>query len=145
VNLFCGYNSLNEPETNYLSQLSAFNHCTDPHWLGGNCRLVIFFPTFCLGFFVFGIMALTGTSLPVVYFLHHRFPSDPPAGSNVIVREALWVGVYGATLAWLQLGRLVTLYVILGLAGGLIAIEYFIRLREKANRIPPVIVDDNPS
>jgi hypothetical protein len=97
------------------------------------------------GFFVFGIMALTGTSLPVVYFLHHRFPSDPPAGSNVIVREALWVGVYGATLAWLQLGRLVTLYVILGLAGGLVAIEYFIRLREKANRIPPVIVDDNPS
>ena len=97
------------------------------------------------GFFVFGIMALTGTALPVVYFLHHRFPSDPPAGSNVIVREAMWVGVYGATLAWLQLGRLVTLYVILGLAGGLIAIEYFIRLREKANRTPPVIVDDSPS
>lgn len=97
------------------------------------------------GFFVFGIMALTGTALPVVYFLHHRFPSDPPAGSNVIVREALWVGVYGATLAWLQLGRLVTLYVILGLAGGLVAIEYFIRLREKANRTPPIIVDDNPS
>ena len=97
------------------------------------------------GFFVFGIMALTGTALPVVYFLHHRFPSNPPAGSNVIVREALWVGIYGATLAWLQLGRLVTLYVILGLAGGLVAIEYFIRLREKANRTPPVIVDDKPS
>lgn len=97
------------------------------------------------GFFVFGIMALTGTALPVVYFLHHRFPSEPPAGSNVIVREALWVGVYGATIAWLQLGRLVTLYVILGLAGGLIAIEYFIRLREKANRTPPTILDDNPS
>jgi hypothetical protein len=95
------------------------------------------------GFFLFGIMALTGTALPVVYFLHHRFPSTPPAGSNVIVREAMWVGVYGATLAWLQLGRLVTLYVILGLAGGLIAIEYFIRLREKANRTPPVIVDDS--
>ena len=97
------------------------------------------------GFFVFGIMALTGTALPIVYFFHHRFFSDPPAGTNVIVREALWVGVYGATLAWLQLGRLVTLYVILGLAGGLIAIEYFIRLREKANRTPPTIIDDNPS
>ena len=92
------------------------------------------------GFFVFGIMALTGTALPVVYFFHRRFPTDPPAESNVIVRQALWVGVYAATLAWLQLGRLVTLYVILGLAGGLIAIEYFIRLREKANRTPPVIV-----
>jgi hypothetical protein len=90
-------------------------------------------------------MALTGISLPIVYFLHLRFPSDPPANSNVLIRQALWVGVYGATLAWLQLGRLVSLYVILGLAGGLIAAEYFIRLREKANRRPPVITDDDPS
>jgi hypothetical protein len=97
------------------------------------------------GFFVFGIMALTGTALPVVYFVHRRFPTEPLAESNVIVRQALWVGVYAATLAWLQLGRLVTLYVILGLAGGLVAIEYFIRLREKANRTPPVISDDNAS
>jgi hypothetical protein len=97
------------------------------------------------GFFVLGIMALTGTALPVIYFFHRRFPTEPPAEPNVIVRQALWVGVYAATLAWLQLGRLVTLYVILGLAGGLIAIEYFIRLREKASRTPPVIPDDNSS
>ena len=97
------------------------------------------------GFFVLAIMALTGTALPVVYFFHLRFPDSPPAMPNVIVRQALWVGVYAATLAWLQLGRLVTLYVILGLAGGLIAVEYFIRLREKASRIPPVIPDDDPA
>ena len=97
------------------------------------------------GLFVFGIMALTGLALPVVYFLHRRFPGEPPAESNVIVRQALWVGVYGATLAWLQLGRLVTLYVILGLAGGLIATEYFIRLREKANRQLPMASDDDAS
>ena len=97
------------------------------------------------GFFVLGIMALTGTALPVVYFLHRRFPTDPPAEPNVIVRQSLWVGVFAATLAWLQLGRLVTLYVILGLAGGLIVIEYFIRIREKAIRKPPVILDDNSS
>lgn len=97
------------------------------------------------GFFVFIVMALTGTALPVVYFLHRRFPTEPAAESNVIVRQALWVGVYAATLAWLQLGHLVTLYVILGLAGGLIATEYFIRLRERANRQLPVILDDYPS
>ena len=96
-------------------------------------------------FFVFGIMGLTGIALPVVYFLHRRFPGEPPAESNVIVRQAMWVGVYGATLAWLQLGRLVTLYVILGLAGGLIATEYFIRLREKASRRLPTVSDDDPS
>jgi hypothetical protein len=91
------------------------------------------------------LMALTGTVLPIVYFFHRRFPSENPAEANVIVRQALWFGVYGATLAWLQLGRLVTVYVVLGLAGGLVAIEYFMRLREKAHWKPPVTPDDQPS
>lgn len=97
------------------------------------------------GFFALLILAITGTVLPVVYFFHRRFPGDTPADSNIIVRQAVWFGVYGATLAWLQLGRLVTVYVVLGLAGGLIAFEYFIRLRERARWKPPVVSDDQPS
>jgi hypothetical protein len=97
------------------------------------------------GFFALWLIALTGTALPIVYFLNLRFPSDPPAESNAIVRQALWVGVYGSTLAWLQLGNLVTLWVWMGLAGGLIAIEYLIRMRERARWKPPVTTDDQPS
>jgi hypothetical protein len=99
------------------------------------------------GFFVLALMALTGTVLPIVYFFHWRFPGEKPADSNVVVRQAMWFGVYGATLAWLQLGRLVTVYVILGLAGGLAAIEYFMRLRERSHWKPPVSTetDDQPS
>jgi hypothetical protein len=97
------------------------------------------------GFFVLTLMAITGTILPIVYFFHRRFPSEKPAEANVIVRQALWFGVYAATLAWLQLGRLVTVYVVLGLAGGLLAIEYFMRLREKAHWKPPITTDDQPS
>ena len=97
------------------------------------------------GFFVLVLMALTGTVMPIVYFFHRRFPSENPAEANVIVRQALWFGVYGATLAWLQLGRLVTVYVILGLAGGFAAIEYFMRLREKAHWKPPITPDDQPT
>jgi hypothetical protein len=83
-------------------------------------------------------MALTGTLLPIVYFFHWRFPDEEaPAEANVIVRQAIWFGIYGATLAWLQLGRLVTVYVILGMAGGLAAIEYFMRLRERSHWKPP--------
>lgn len=93
-------------------------------------------------FFVFMFMGLTGISLPIVYFLHKRFPSEPPAESNAITRQSFWVGVYGTTLAWLQLGNLVTLNVMLVLAGGIIAAEYFIRLREKANRKLPTFSDD---
>ena len=94
------------------------------------------------GFFVLVLIALTGTVLPIIYFFHRRFPGEKPVEANVIVRQAMWFGVYGATLAWLQLGRLVTIYVILGLAGGLAAIEYFIRLRENAHWKPPVTSDD---
>jgi drug/metabolite transporter (DMT)-like permease len=90
------------------------------------------------GFFILSLMALTGTLLPIVYFFHKRFPDEEtPAEANVIVRQAMWFGVYGATLAWLQLGRLVTVYVILGMAGGLAAIEYFLRLRERSHWKPP--------
>jgi hypothetical protein len=97
-------------------------------------------------FFVFMFMGLTGISLPIVYFLHKRFPAEPPAESNVIMRQSFWVGIYGTTLAWLQLGKLVTLNVMLVLAGGFIAAEYFIRLREQAHRRPPMISDnDDPS
>jgi len=97
------------------------------------------------GFFVLVLLALTGTVLPIVYFFHRRFSGEKRAEANVIIRQAMWFGVYGATLAWLQLGRLVTIYVILGLAGGLIAIEYFTRLREKAHWKPPITSDDQPS
>ena len=94
------------------------------------------------GFFVLLLVAITGTLLPIVYFLHRRFPDEPPADAHVIVRQALWFGVYGATLAWLQLGGLVTVYIILGLAIGLIAIEYVIRLRERSLWTPPPDLDE---
>lgn len=96
-------------------------------------------------FFVLTLMAISGTVLPIVYLFHRRFPGEKPAEANVIVRQALWFGIYAATLAWLQLGRLVTVYLIVGLAAGLFAIEYLIRLREKAHWKPPVPYDDQPS
>jgi hypothetical protein len=89
------------------------------------------------GFFALWFIALTGTALPLAYYLNLRFPSDPVAEPNAIVRQAMWVGVYGGTLAWLQLGHLVTLWVWLGLAGGLAGIEYLIRLRERSRWQPP--------
>lgn len=94
------------------------------------------------GFFVLALMAVTGAALPIVYFFHRRFPDEIPAEPGIIVRQALWFGIYGATLAWLQLGRLVTVYIVLGLAGGLAAIEYLIRLRERSRWKPPIPSDE---
>lgn len=96
------------------------------------------------GFFALWFTALAGTALPLAYFLNVRFPSEPQAEPNAIVRQALWVGVYGATLAWLQLGHLATLWVWLGLGAGLIGIEMLIRSRERAQWKPPAGPDEEP-
>jgi hypothetical protein len=91
-----------------------------------------------------GMLGLTGLALPLTWFLNLRFPSEPPAGPYVAVRQAIWVGVYGVILAWLQQVRLVTIWTALGLALGLIAIEYLIRMREKARWQPRPIPDEPP-
>jgi hypothetical protein len=83
-------------------------------------------------------IALSGTALPIVYLLNVRFPSDPPSEPGSIVRQALWIGVYGSVVAWLQLGHVMAFWIWIGLAGGLITVEYLIRLRERASWRPPV-------
>ena len=97
------------------------------------------------GFFALWVVALTATSFPVIYFVTTRFSSEKME-PQVLVRRALWVGVFGATLAWLQLARLVNVYVILGLAFGLVAIESLLRLRERARwHAPEMDEDDQPA
>ena len=87
-------------------------------------------------FFFLGVLALTGTLLPVFAFLNRRFPSSPPASSNMILREAILTGIYFPTLAWLQLGRVLTPALAVILALGLIAIEVLLRMRERSQWKP---------
>jgi hypothetical protein len=90
-------------------------------------------------FFFLCVCALTGIFLPIAYFLNIRFPSRPPAGGDVVLRQALWVGVYGATLAWLQLGRLVSPGSALILAGLFALFEVLLRLWERSRWKPEEI------
>ena len=100
------------------------------------------------GFFALWVIALTATAYPIIYFVTTRFSSEK-LEPQILVRRALWVGVFGATLAWLQLARLVNVYIILGLAFGLVALESLLRLRERARwrvpDVPEVEEDDQPA
>ena len=87
-------------------------------------------------FFFLGVFALTGPALPITYFLNKRFPSDPPVDGLVIVRQALWVGIFGSTVAWLQLGRVLTSGLALILAGVFVMIEFLLRLFERSRWNP---------
>ena len=87
-------------------------------------------------FFFFLVLALTGSALPLAAFLNQRFVSSPPASGLVVVREALWLGIYGATIAWLQIGRVLTPTMILLLLVGLILIESLLRMNERSQWKP---------
>jgi hypothetical protein len=93
-------------------------------------------------FFVAALMALTGTAAPFVRYLNRRFVRGPVAPA-VLLRQALWVGFFGATCAWLQLGRTLNLSTALLLAAGLAGIEWFLRMRERARWDPGT--DDEPA
>jgi len=52
------------------------------------------------------------------------------------LRQALWVGAYVSTLAWLQFGRVFNAALALIVALAFFAIEWFLRLRERSQWKP---------
>jgi hypothetical protein len=87
-------------------------------------------------FFFFSVLAISGLLLPFVAYLNLRFPTKPSATRISVVREASIVGIFFATLAWLQLGRVLTPGLGFLVAGCLILMEILIRLREKSRWEP---------
>jgi hypothetical protein len=82
-------------------------------------------------FFFFLTIFGAGAALPVVYIIHRRSATQyVPA--KVILREAILFGVFLDLWAWLQIGRIASNLIILILAGGLILLEIFLRMAEKA-------------
>jgi len=134
------------PNSSFLPYLASAISLFILGWGAAAIAIFALTPTVWARWLLFfgGTLGLTGLAMPVTWFLNLRFPSEPPAGSYVIVRQAIWVGVYGALLVWLQQARLVTLWTGLGLALGLVAIEYLVRMREKARWQPKPAPDEQP-
>ena len=83
-------------------------------------------------FFFLMVVAFTGLALPFTVWLNARFPSKPPASADTIVRQALWVGILAATIAWLAYGRVLNFGLVLIFVAGFAAIEAFLRLWERS-------------
>lgn len=107
-------------------------------WLG--LAALVFYTSPTAGprwlFFLLLTLALTGTALPVMAFLNYRFPGAAPASPNIILRQALWVAIYGDTIVWLQLGRVLTPALAVLLFAGLALIEFLLRLSERSQWKP---------
>ncbi len=76
------------------------------------------------------VVAISGSMLPVTAFLNRRFPTKPPARRATVLREAILVGFFISTLAWLQLFRVLTPALVIFLALGIGFVEWMIRLWE---------------
>jgi hypothetical protein len=87
-------------------------------------------------FFFLLTVAVSGSVLPVAYFLNLRFPSIPPAGAVVLIRQSIWVGVFFDLIAWLQLGRVLNPVLATVLAIGVLVIENLIRMLERSRWRP---------
>ena len=93
-------------------------------------------------FFFLLLTGVSGTALPIAYFINLRFPTRPPASSSSVLREAMLVGIYGCLVAWLMQGRVLTAPLALILALGFFLIEFLIRIREVSQWKPKEPVDD---
>ena len=106
----------------------------------GGLLILMNFTTPMLGFrwlfFFLIVVGLTGFALPATAFLNFRFRSKPPAGISVVFRQALWVGIYGSTLAWLQFGDVFSINLALIMFVGFVAIEFLLRIREQSRWKP---------
>jgi hypothetical protein len=87
-------------------------------------------------FFFTAVIGLSGLALPLTAYLNQRFATSPPAPASAILRQALWLGLYFPTLAWLQVGRVLTSMLALLLAVSLLLIEVALRLRERSQWKP---------
>lgn len=86
-------------------------------------------------FFVLLQVAVAGTVMPFLRYVNVRLTPEtrtvPPSG--VIVREAVWFGLFIVTCAWLQIPRVLTLPITFFLALAFVVIELFLRSREIPN------------
>lgn len=83
-------------------------------------------------FFVLLYFAVAGSAVPLLRYLNHQLRGKrPPPPDWVALRQGLWVGLFVATCAWLQIPRVLNGGIAFFLGLALIVIEIFLRLRER--------------
>lgn len=87
-------------------------------------------------FFFFGTLGISGVALPIVYFFHWRFPGSGIVTPGILIRQAIWAGVFFDLLAWFQLGRVLSFPLAAAIAAGLGFIEFALRLSERSRFSP---------
>lgn len=87
-------------------------------------------------FFAAVIFAVAGTAAPVIALVNRVLRTVAPAFFETIIRESLMIGVFAAVLLWLNKGQVLTVGLAIILGVGLLLVEFFLRLRSRAEWRP---------
>jgi hypothetical protein len=83
-------------------------------------------------FFILLYIAITGTVLPLLWYLNQRFSRNMPITGGILLRQGMWCGLFSVTASWLQMTRALTPANGFFLALSIAVIEIFLRWRERA-------------
>ncbi len=87
-------------------------------------------------FFAAVMIALAGSSMPLIAYLNRIVQPLGPASFEIIVREGILVGLYAGILLWLNKGQVLSISLALILAVGILLVELLIRLRNRSEWHP---------
>ena len=78
------------------------------------------------------LITVTGLALPIAYILNRRFSRSPSQSFLVVLRQAMWVGLWASFCTWLQMHRSLGLGVALLSAIVLVVVEMLLQVRTRA-------------
>jgi hypothetical protein len=96
-------------------------------------------------FFFSLFLAITGTALPIVWYLNRRFTAERFPSEGVLVREAIEVASLGVFLVWLQAGRMFTAFLGWIFFSAFLAVELLLRVYENSRWSPVAPVEEEPA
>ncbi len=77
------------------------------------------------------LVAVTGLVMPVAFIINRRFGRTDSQRFMVVVRQAMWVGLWAAFCAWLQMQRSLGLGVMFLSAVVLMIVELLLQVRAR--------------
>lgn len=80
-------------------------------------------------------VAITGLALPLAYYLNKRFGQAPTQNFFVVLRQAMWVGIWFAVCTWLQMNRSLSWGVAILVAIVPATFEILLQIRARADEI----------
>lgn len=89
-----------------------------------------------LAFLAAVMVVVTGLVLPLIYYLNKRLrASDQLPSFLLVLRQAMWVGIWVAFCVWLQMNRTLGLAVVLLVAAVLAMFEILLQVRTRASSV----------